>query len=235
MSKSAIILNEITKSYKIQSQKIMALKAINLEINEGEFLAISGPSVAGKTTLLNMIAGLDKPDSGEITVLGKKYSTLNEERMTLYRALNIGIVFQSYNLISTFTARENIELPLFLLEFEEERIKRRAQKMLNLVDLINRGEHLPSQLSNGEQRRIAFARALINNPPIILADEPTANLDKDNAEKIISLLNNSKSKEKTIIVVTHSQRIIKMADRTIYLFDGELKDKMPTSIMESLF
>ena len=213
----------------------MALKAINLEINEGEFLAISGPSVAGKTTLLNMIAGLDKPDSGEITVLGKKYSTLNEERMTLYRALNIGIVFQSYNLISTFTARENIELPLFLLEFEEERIKRRAQKMLNLVDLINRGEHLPSQLSNGEQRRIAFARALINNPPIILADEPTANLDKDNAEKIISLLNNSKSKEKTIIVVTHNQRIIKMADRTIYLFDGELKDKMPTSIMESLF
>ncbi|MFX1452215.1 MAG: ABC transporter ATP-binding protein [Promethearchaeota archaeon] len=235
MSKSAIILNEITKSYKIQSQKIMALKEINLEVNEGEFLAISGPSGSGKTTLLNMIAGLDKPDSGEITVLGKKYSTLNEERMTLYRALNIGIVFQSYNLISTFTAKENIELPLFLLEFEEVRIKRRAQKMLNLVDLIDRGEHLPSQLSNGEQRRIAFARALVNDPPIILADEPTANLDKDNAEKIISLLNNSKSNEKTVIVVTHNQRIIKMADKTIYLFDGELKDKMPTSIMESLF
>ncbi|MFX0137336.1 MAG: ABC transporter ATP-binding protein [Candidatus Hodarchaeota archaeon] len=235
MSENIIELTEINKSYKIQSNKITALKDINLKIREGEFLAISGPSGSGKTTLLNMIAGLDKPDSGEVIVLGKKYSTLNEERMTLYRALNIGIVFQDYNLISTFTARENIELPLFLLEFEENRIKRRAQKMLNLVDLAERAEHLPSQLSNGEQRRISFARAYVNDPPIILADEPTANLDKENIEKIISLLINSKSKNKTIIVVTHNERLLKIADRTIYLYEGELKDEIPPSLMENLF
>ncbi|NVM00961.1 MAG: ABC transporter ATP-binding protein [Candidatus Helarchaeota archaeon] len=230
-----IQLTEINKSYTIHSNKITALKDINLKIREGEFLAISGPSGAGKTTLLNMIAGLDKPDSGEVIVLGKKYSTLNDERMTLYRALNIGIVFQDYNLISTFTARENIELPLFFLEFEEVRIKRRALKMLNLVNLVERAEHLPSQLSNGEQRRISFARALVNDPPIILADEPTANLDKLNSEKIIALLNNSKSKEKTIIVVTHNQQILKLADRIVYLYEGELKKEKPSSLLENLF
>jgi putative ABC transport system ATP-binding protein len=230
-----IELIEINKSYKIHSNKITALKDINLKIREGEFLAISGPSGAGKTTLLNMIAGLDKPDSGEIIVSGKKYSTLNEERMTLYRALNIGIVFQDYNLISTFTARENIELPLFLLEFGEERIKRRALRMLNLVNLAERSEHLPSQLSNGEQRRISFARSLVNDPPIILADEPTANLDKQNSENIILLLNNLKSKRKTIIVVTHNQQILKLADRTVYLYVGEMKTEKPSSLLENLF
>ncbi len=235
MAEDIIKLTDINKSYTIHSNKITALKDINLKIREGEFLVISGPSGAGKTTLLNMIAGLDKPDSGEIIVSGKKYSTLNEERMTLYRALNIGIVFQDYNLISTFTARENIELPLFLLEFGEERIKRRALKMLNLVNLAERSEHLPSQLSNGEQRRISFARALVNDPPIILADEPTANLDKQNSENIILLLNNLKSKEKTIIVVTHNQQILKLADRTMYLYEGEMKTEKPSSLLENLF
>ncbi len=228
-------MEDVNKSYKIQSHEIIALKKVNLQVKEGEFLAINGPNGSGKTTLLNMIAGLDKPNSGEITVLGKKYSNLNEDRMGLYRALNIGIVFQNYNLISTFTARENIELPLFLLEFEEDRIVRRAQRMLNLINLAERANHLPYQLSIGERQLIAFARALVNDPPILMADEPTANLDKENVEKILFLLKNLNAKEKTLVVITHDPLILKIADKTMFLYGGELSDEIPASNLKTLF
>lgn len=230
-----IILDQITKSFKIKYQNIIALQNINLKIDEGEFVAVVGPSGAGKTTLLNIIGGLDKPDSGEVTVLGKKYSTLDEDRMALERALNIGIVFQNYNLISTFTAIENIEIPLFLLEFEKERIRRRAEKLLGLVDLKYRSEHLPSQLSSGEQQRISFARALANDPPIILADEPTANLDKENVEKIVNLLNNLKSRHKTIIIATHDKKVLELKDKIVYLYQGEMTNEIPSFDLEKFF
>jgi len=235
LPKEIICLENINKKYKIYSHLITALKDINLKIYEGEFLVIQGPNKSGKTTLLNIIAGLEKPDSGKVTVLGKRYSSLNEEQMGLYRAINIGIIFQDYNLISIFNTRENIELPLYLLEFEKERIVRRAQKMLNRLNLNDYADYLPTQLSNGEQCRVAFARALVNNPPVILADEPTANLDAENSEIIVSLLEALKTKEKTIIIVTHNPKITKMADRIIHIYNGELQKDKSASNLKTLF
>jgi len=229
------MLENVSKSYKIHSHLIEVLKNINLEVVEGEFLVISGSNGSGKTTLFNMIAGLDKPNSGEITVLGKKYAILNEERMNLYRALNMGLMLQGFDLITSFTARENIELPLHLLKFEKDRILKKTLRLLKLVDLTAKADRLPSQLSNGEQRRVSFARALVNDPPIVLADEPIANLDVENSNKILSLFKDLKSKKKTVIVMTQNPQILKIASRIVYLHNGELTKDKEVSDLNTLF
>ncbi|MHA1379685.1 MAG: ABC transporter ATP-binding protein [Candidatus Helarchaeota archaeon] len=235
MVKNIIMLENVSKSYKIHSHLIEVLKNINLEVVEGEFLVISGSNGSGKTTLFNMIAGLDKPNSGEITVLGKKYAILNEERMNLYRALNMGLMLQGFDLITSFTARENIELPLHLLKFEKDRILKKTLRLLKLVDLTAKADRLPSQLSNGEQRRVSFARALVNDPPIVLADEPIANLDVENSNKILSLFKDLKSKKKTVIVMTQNPQILKIASRIVYLHNGELTKDKEVSDLNTLF
>ncbi len=216
-----VIASSLHKEYKVDDSIIKAVKDVNLEISEGELIAIYGPSGAGKTTLLNLIGGLDKSSSGKIIVFGHDLSIYSEDFLAAFRCAYVGYVFQSYNLISTLTAAENIAFPLQLAKMSGERIEERLQEMLNLVGLIERANHFPSQLSGGEMQRAAFARALANDPPLLLADEPTGNLDTDTGLKIIKILQGLKGK-KTIIVSTHDKRIVNIANRTVAMSDGRI-------------
>jgi putative ABC transport system ATP-binding protein len=194
---------------------------LHLDVAENEFVSIAGPSGAGKTTLLNLIGGIDVPTSGEICVFRQNLANLDEECLAVFRCANIGFVFQNYNLISTLTTEENISFPMELAGWNQEHIQKRIGNLLKMVGLADRADHFPSQLSGGEQQRAAFARALANDPPLLLVDEPTANLDKKTGSVIVSLLKNWKTK-KTIIVATHDQEIIELADRKFSLRLGKL-------------
>jgi putative ABC transport system ATP-binding protein len=224
LAEKAITLKDVSKAYRLGELKVSALTDVNLDIAEREFVVIQGPSGAGKTTLLNIIAGLDNPTKGTVEVRGVRIDKATEDYLSGFRCLNIGFVFQMYNLISTFTAIENIEFPIEIAGGEVEKATKTAQRILKQVGLANRAFHLPAQLSGGEQQRLAFARAIANDPPIILADEPTGNLDKVSAQKIISILNELKHQRKTIVVVSHDENTVKLADRVVYLVDGRLED-----------
>jgi putative ABC transport system ATP-binding protein len=195
---------------------------VSLEIKHGEFVVIVGPSGAGKTTLLNLLGGLDSPNSGTVYNQGVTISDMDQESLTLFRLINSGFIFQNYNLISTLTAEENIMFPMNLagMKFEEQRD--RAVKLLKKMRLDERREHLPFQLSAGEQQRVAIARALANNPPVILADEPTANLDKKTSQFIKELFKDLKSSERTIIIATHDDALIALADMIISFDEGKV-------------
>jgi len=212
----------LKKEYELGDYIISAIDDVSFEVYKHDFIAIEGPSGAGKTTLLHLIAGLEKPTQGEIYIEWVRTSDLGEEFMTLFRILNIGFIFQSFNLISSLTAEENIEFPMQLAGFEEQVRKERVKQLLNKVKLIERNEHLPIQLSAGEQQRVGIARALANDPSIILADEPTANLDKKNSEIIANLFNELRDEGKTIIVSTHDERILNSAYRIISMEDGKI-------------
>jgi putative ABC transport system ATP-binding protein len=219
-----IILENVSKVYLFGEEKVEALVDINLDIDEREFVVIQGPSGAGKTTLLNIIAGLDTPTSGTVKVRGVRIDCATENYLSSFRCVNIGFVFQLYNLISTFTAIENIEFPLEIAGTDTEKTTKTARKILKQIGLANRAFHLPAQLSGGEQQRLAFARAIANDPPIILADEPTGNLDRVSAQKIISILDELKHRGKTIIVISHDENTTKLADRIIHLLDGRIEN-----------
>jgi len=212
----------LCKDYQIGSLTIPALMELNLEVVEGEFVSIYGPSGAGKTTLLNLIGGLDQPTSGKIVVFGHDLGTYDEDFLATFRSAYVGFVFQSYNLVSTLTALENVAFPMELAGWSEERVKKRSEKLLRLVGLSNRANHFPAQLSGGEQQRVAFARALANDPPLILVDEPTGNLDVETGLEIVSILEKLKAKGKTIIVATHDERIMRLANRKLHLRDGRI-------------
>jgi len=214
--------SSLCKDYQIGSLTIPALRDLNLEVEEGEFVSMYGPSGAGKTTLLNLIGGLDQPTSGEIVVFGHDLSTYDEDFLATFRSAYVGFVFQSYNLISTLTALENVAFPMELAGWSEERVKKRSEKLLRLVGLSHRANHFPAQLSGGEQQRVAFARALANDPPLILVDEPTGNLDVETGLKIVWILEKLKAKGKTIMVATHDERITRLANRTLHLRDGRI-------------
>jgi len=220
MKERVISASSLCKNYRIGDLEIEALKNLDLEVLEGEFVLIYGPSGAGKTTLLNLISGLDEPTHGKIIVFGHDLVAYDENFLATFRSANIGFVFQSYNLISTLTALENVAFPIELAGWSEERVKKRSEKLLRLVDLPHRANHFPTQLSGGEQQRIAFARALANDPPLILVDEPTGNLDLETGLEIVRMLDELKTKVKTIVVVTHDERIMQLADRVLYLRDG---------------
>lgn len=222
LSKEIIRCYNLVKEYELGEYIIRALDGVSLDVLRGDFIAIQGPSGAGKTTLLQLIAGLDTPTSGEIKIEWVKSSDLNEEMMTLFRVLNIGFIFQNYNLISSLTAEENILFPMQLAGVELELQNKRVNELLEKVKLSERREHLPFQLSSGEQQRIGIARALANDPPIILADEPTANLDKKSIEIIAELFKELNKEGKTIIVVTHDQRFLNYAYRIITIDDGKI-------------
>ncbi|MFX1549968.1 MAG: ABC transporter ATP-binding protein, partial [Promethearchaeota archaeon] len=202
-TKYAIVCAELFKDYEIGDFIVRAVDNVSLSIHNGEFLVIKGPSGAGKTTLLNLIGGLDSPNRGILYSYGVKISDMEEESLTMWRLLNTGFIFQNYNLISTLTAEENIMFPMNLtgIAFKEQRS--RAEELLRKMDLLDRREHLPFQLSAGEQQRVAIARALANNPPMILADEPTANLDKKTSQFIRDLFKELKDDIRTIIIATH--------------------------------
>jgi putative ABC transport system ATP-binding protein len=222
MNKTVVSASSLCKIYQIGDVNTEALKDVNLKVQKGKFIAISGPSGAGKTTLLNIIGSIDKPTTGKIIVFKHDLTVENEDSLADFRCNNVGFVFQSYNLISTLTAAENIAFPMEWARKPDDHIKNRIEELLKTVNLEHRTEHFPFQLSGGEQQRVAFARALANDPPLLLVDEPTGNLDTKTGLKIVELLQKSKDSGKTIIVATHDERIIQIADKKLYLEDGKL-------------
>ncbi len=221
-AKPVVTASALCKAYQIEDTIIEVLKEIDLTVFEGQCVAICGPSGAGKTTLLNLISGIDKPTSGKITVFDLNLAVQNEDALADYRCNKVGFVFQNYNLISTLTVAENIAFPMEWKRIESDAIQRRVVELTQVFGLQQRANHFPAQLSGGEQQRVAFARALANNPPLLLADEPTGNLDTRNGKRIIQLLQSLKGEGKTIIVSTHDSEIMPLADVKFYLEDGKL-------------
>jgi len=221
-----IQLNNVSKVYEKQGGAVSALKRISLTINTGEFVAILGPSGSGKSTLLNLLGTLDFPDVGDYFFNGTKLSGQSDVEISRFRAQNIGFVFQSYNLLPHLRAWENVMLPARYLPGKKEtpKTKTRALELLEMVGLGKRTEHLPSELSGGEEQRVAIARALINDPPLILADEPTGNLDSKSQVAIMNLLKMLHEQGKTLLVVSHNPEIAAMAGRVVRLMDGCLSE-----------
>lgn len=220
--KPVITATALCKAYQIEDTSVDVLKEINLTVNEGQFVAVYGPSGAGKSTLLNMIGGIDKPTSGKITVFDLDLAAQNEDILADYRCNQVGFVFQAYNLISTLTVAENIAFPMEWKRTSSNEIQKKVAELAQTFGLEHRANHFPAQLSGGEQQRVAFARALANSPPLLLADEPTGNLDTKNGQKIIQILEALKAEGKTIIVSTHDIDIMPLADLKFYLEDGKL-------------
>jgi putative ABC transport system ATP-binding protein len=221
-TETVVRASSLNKSYHTGDVEVVVLKDLNLSVEKGDFVAVSGVSGSGKTTLLNIIGSIDKPTHGEIMVFGENLSSKDEDFLANFRCTNIGFVFQSYNLVSTLTVAENIAFPMEWLRKPSGQIEKRVSGLLTMVNLEQRREHFPYQLSGGEQQRIALARALANDPPLLLVDEPTGNLDTKTRLKIIEILQKLKDEGKTIIVATHDERILMLADQRLHLEDGKL-------------
>ena len=220
-----IYAEALGKTYQIGDEKLEVLKDITLSIPKAKFIVICGPSGSGKTTLLNIIGGIDKPTSGKIFVEGQDLTVQDEDFLSDFRCNNVGFVFQSYNLVSTLTVAENVAFPMEWTRKPEQEIEKRVTELLETLGLQHRANHFPAQLSGGEQQRVAFARALANDPQLILADEPTGNLDGKNAQKITQVLQLLKERGKTVIVSTHDEQIRELADQVLCLEDGKLASK----------
>ena len=217
-----IEVQNATRVYTMGARTLYALRDVSAQIARGEFVAVVGPSGSGKSTLLNLVGGIDKPTDGQVWVAGTRIDTLNENALAIWRRNHIGIVFQFFQLLPTLTALENVTLPMELRGDASRTRRKRAEAMLERVGLGARMTQLPSELSGGEQQRVAIARALVNDPPILLADEPTGNLDSANAEGIISLLRELADAGKTILLITHEANLARAAQRTILMRDGEI-------------
>lgn len=224
-----IELKKITKIYDDTAVPVQALKEVDLKIEKEEFTAIVGPSGSGKTTLLNIIGGLDKPTSGNIIINETDISTFKTDQMIDFRLHNIGFVFQAYNLIPVFTAKENVEFIMLLQGVEKEERERTAVELLTAVDLSDRINSKPTELSGGQQQRVAVARALASKPSFVLADEPTANLDSVTANNLLDIMEKlNKEHKMTFIFSTHDARVIKRAHRVVTLRDGAIESDLPT-------
>ncbi|MGB6033110.1 MAG: ABC transporter ATP-binding protein [Bacteroidota bacterium] len=218
-----IEVEKVSKAYHRDSIEIPVLNNISISVPEGEFLALMGPSGSGKTTLLNLIAGIDRPDTGNIVINGMDISRLNESQMARWRADNVGFIFQFYNLLPVLTAFENVELPLLLTRLSKKERRHHVESALDLVGLGDRLGHTPKQLSGGQEQRVAIARAVVTDPTLIVADEPTGDLDKVSAEEIMTLLDRlNKEYKKTILMVTHDPRAAVKAHKSMHLDKGEL-------------
>jgi putative ABC transport system ATP-binding protein len=224
MSKDQIVITqELTKIYRQGEINVTALNRVNLEIKDGEFLVLMGPSGSGKSTLLHIIAGIDRPTSGCCIVQGIELQKLNESELADWRNQNIGFVFQTFNLIPVLTAFENVELPLLLTGLDKKRRRRQVETALELVGLSDRKNHLPRQLSGGQEQRVAIARAIVTDPVLIVADEPTGNLDSHSAQEILILLQMlNENLGKTVIMVTHDPKAAAFGKRIVHLEKGEL-------------
>jgi putative ABC transport system ATP-binding protein len=220
---NVVKLKNVDKVYRMEEVEVYALRGISIEIRRGEYTAVIGPSGSGKSTLLHIMGCLDRPTSGKVFLDGVDVSKLNDFELARLRGKKIGFVFQFFNLYPTLTALENVELPMVIAETDKKERRKRALELLKAVGMEKRVNHLPSQLSGGERQRVAIARALANNPSLILADEPTGNLDSKSGEEILLLLKKLQEKEnKTVVIVTHNQRVVKYAERIIYLRDGKI-------------
>jgi putative ABC transport system ATP-binding protein len=225
ITETIIELQKVKKIYNMDGIETPALRGVDLNIKKQEFIAIMGPSGSGKSTLLHMVGALDTPTSGKIILDGVDISTLKESDLARLRGKKIGFIFQFFNLHPTLTALENIELPMIIIEKDKKERRKKALALLKAVGLENRADHLPSQLSGGEHQRVAIARALANDPEIILADEPTGNLDtKTEAEIMKFLLNLQKERQMTVAVITHEHEIARYAERIIHLTDGRIAE-----------
>lgn len=216
-------VRSISKTYGSGETSVRALKKVNFSVQKGEYVAIVGESGSGKSTLLNMIGALDNPTSGKVLIDGKDIFAMKESKLTIFRRRNIGFIFQTFNLIPELTVEQNIIFPV-LLDYQKPD-KKYLEELLEVLNLKERRNHLPSQLSGGQQQRVAIGRALISRPSLILADEPTGNLDTQNSSEVITLLKNaSKRYAQTIIMITHSRSIAQTADRVLQVSDGVLTD-----------
>ena len=221
--KIAISMHSLSKTFQMADSQVEVLREISLNVFCGEFVAICGASGTGKTTLLNLIGGIDKPTSGSVVVFGEDLTKKNEDFLSDFRCKKVGFVFQAYNLVSTLTVAENIAFPMEWSRKASGEIEERVSELLETLGMRHRLNHFPAQLSGGEQQRVALARALANDPPLVLADEPTGNLDAVNAQKIIDILRMLKDKGKTVVVSTHDERIIQFANHTFCLENGRLE------------
>ncbi|MFC4309721.1 ABC transporter ATP-binding protein [Steroidobacter flavus] len=218
-----VTLRNVTKSYVRGKQKVEVLHGVDLTIEPGEFLALMGPSGSGKTTLLNLVAGLDQPTSGEVLVAGDRIDQLSRGSLSDWRARHIGFIFQFYNLLPVLTAEANVEVPLLLTDLSKSERRRRVQVALELVGLAERARHKPNELSGGQQQRVAIARAIVSDPTLLVCDEPTGDLDRQNAEEIMNLLKAlNRSQNKTIVMVTHDPKAAEYASRELHLDKGLL-------------
>jgi putative ABC transport system ATP-binding protein len=237
---------KLTKKYQMGEVTVSALDGLDFAVQRGEFVAIMGPSGSGKSTLLHLLGGLDTPTSGEIILAGQAYSRMSDDQITRFRRQKIGFIFQFYNLLPTLTAVENVALPLIIEGEAPSSYTRRVQELMERVDLEDRAGHLPDQLSGGQQQRVAIARAFANQPEIVLADEPTGNLDSRAGTAILELLQATcRELQATIVMVTHDPRAASYADRVVFLRDGQVVHslenggdgvavKMIIEVMESL-
>ncbi len=220
---TAIQLSNVSKAYTRDRLTIPVLNTVNLSIEEGEFMALMGPSGSGKTTLLNLIAGIDRPTTGSVTVLGQDIAGLNETMLARWRANTVGFIFQFYNLIPVLSAFDNVELPLLLTKLSRAERRRQVETALSIVGLADRMDHTPNQLSGGQQQRVAIARAIATDPALIVADEPTGDLDKNSAQEIMTLLERLNQEfHKTIVMVTHDPTAAHHASVVRHLEKGDL-------------
>lgn len=221
-----IEIKNLKKIFRTESVQTMALNNVSLTVDDGEFVAVMGPSGCGKSTLMNILGLLDNPTEGSYQLDGKEVGNLKESQRTDYRKGNIGFIFQSFNLIEELNVKENIMLPLTNLPLDKEERHRRVEEAMKRMGIAHRSRHYPSQLSGGQQQRVAIARAIVSNPGLILADEPTGNLDSKNGAEVMALLEELHKEGATIIMVTHSRKDASSADRIINLFDGQVVETL---------
>jgi putative ABC transport system ATP-binding protein len=220
-----VSLKDVVKRYQRGKQSVEVLHGVNLSMEQGEFMALMGPSGSGKTTLLNLIAGLDQPTEGEVTVAGERIDRLSGGKLAKWRARHIGFVFQFYNLLPVLSAARNVEVPLLLTNLSSKQRKQNVRAVLELVGLADRAAHKPSELSGGQQQRVSIARALVADPTLLVCDEPTGDLDRENAEEILGLLHMlNRQQGKTIIMVTHDPLAADHASRILHVDKGRLVD-----------
>ena len=225
-----VSIRNLHKTYRRGPETVDVLHGIDLDIDQGDFVALMGPSGSGKTTLLNLIGGLDSPTRGEITVGGQRIDALGSGQLSHWRSQHVGFVFQFYNLMPMLTAQKNVELPLLLTKLSGAQRKRNAEIALELVGLKDRGKHRPSELSGGQQQRVAIARAIVSDPTLLICDEPTGDLDRASAEEILSLLQMlNREHGKTIVMVTHDPKAAEYATHTLHLDKGTLVEQVATA------
>jgi len=224
MSKPIVAVRNVVKSYRKGREAVEVLHGLDLEIAQGEFSALMGPSGSGKTTLLNLIGGLDRPTSGEVEVSGERIDRLGSRALARWRSNHVGFIFQFYNLMPVLSAQRNVELPLLLKKMSAKERRGRALTALEIVGLADRAKHLPRELSGGQEQRVAIARAIVSDPDLLLADEPTGDLDRDTANEILELLGTLNTRHgKTILMVTHDPVAAEHASRTVHLDKGSIK------------
>ena len=222
MIQSLIQVHNLSRHYQMGTETVRALDGVSLEINRGEFVAIVGPSGSGKSTLMYLIGGMDRPTGGQITVMGDEITAMDDNDLAKFRQRTVGFVFQSFNLITTMTASKNVEFPMVFAGSKPAQRRERAAELLGLVGLGERLDHKPTELSGGQQQRVAIARALVNEPDIILADEPTGNLDSKSGREVIDILKELNAQGRTIVMVTHDQSLLSLVTRFIRIMDGKI-------------